>query len=75
MDKRSCNERENKMHQQLQHGDITKKAMFVNLHCQNGKFATAAVKRMISKFEAAGCLDDGSQSGRPSTSANVAQTV
>ena len=35
----------------------------------------SAVKRMISKFEAMGCLDDKPYSGRLSTSAITAQTV
>lgn len=40
-----------------------------------GPMTIASVKRMVLKFEATGCLDDGPRSGRPSTSANVAETV
>ena len=36
---------------------------------------SSAVKRMISKFEAIGCLADRPRSGRPSASANVAWAV
>ncbi|GFV10463.1 RNA-directed DNA polymerase from mobile element jockey [Trichonephila clavipes] len=36
-----------------------------------GPLTNAAVARMISKFEATGCLDDRPRSGRP----NVAETV
>ncbi|GFV73434.1 DUF4817 domain-containing protein [Trichonephila clavipes] len=32
-----------------------------------GPLTNAAVARMISKFEATGCLDDRPRSGRPST--------
>ena len=35
----------------------------------------AAISRMISKFEATGCLDDRPHSGRPSTRCNAAETV
>ncbi|GFT34964.1 uncharacterized protein TNCV_786771 [Trichonephila clavipes] len=40
-----------------------------------GPLTNAAVARMISKFEATGCLDDVSRSGRPSTRRNAAETV
>ncbi|GFX28253.1 DUF4817 domain-containing protein [Trichonephila clavipes] len=40
-----------------------------------GPLTNAAVARMISKFEAAGCLDDRPRSGRPSTRRNAAETV
>lgn len=40
-----------------------------------GPLTNAAVARMISKFEATGCLDDRPRSGRPSTRANAAETV
>ncbi|GFW96601.1 uncharacterized protein TNCV_2846581 [Trichonephila clavipes] len=40
-----------------------------------GPLTNAAVARMISKFEATGCLDDRPRSGRPSTRRNAAETV
>ncbi|GFU58641.1 RNA-directed DNA polymerase from mobile element jockey [Trichonephila clavipes] len=40
-----------------------------------GPLTNAAVARMISKFEATGCLDDRPRSGRPSTWRNAAETV
>ncbi|GFX11612.1 DUF4817 domain-containing protein [Trichonephila clavipes] len=40
-----------------------------------GPLKNAAVARMISKFEATGCLDDRPRSGRPSTRRNAAETV
>ncbi|GFU72160.1 DUF4817 domain-containing protein [Trichonephila clavipes] len=40
-----------------------------------GPLTNAAVARMISKFEATGCLDDRPRSGRPSTLRNAAETV
>ncbi|GFW75155.1 hypothetical protein TNCV_448601 [Trichonephila clavipes] len=40
-----------------------------------GPLTNAAVARMISKFEAMGCLDDRPRSGRPSTRRNAAETV
>ncbi|GFT57444.1 uncharacterized protein TNCV_4515411 [Trichonephila clavipes] len=40
-----------------------------------GPLKNAAVARMISKFEATGCLDDRPGSGRPSTRRNAAETV
>ncbi|GFW64679.1 hypothetical protein TNCV_700821 [Trichonephila clavipes] len=40
-----------------------------------GPLTNATVARMISKFEATGCLDDRSRSGRPSTRRNAAETV
>ncbi|GFX74915.1 DUF4817 domain-containing protein [Trichonephila clavipes] len=40
-----------------------------------GPLTNAAVARMISKFEATGCLDDRPCSGRPSTRRNAAETV
>ncbi|GFX20723.1 uncharacterized protein TNCV_77801 [Trichonephila clavipes] len=40
-----------------------------------GPLTNAAVARMISKFEATGCLDDRPLSGRPSTRRNAAETV
>ncbi|GFX64674.1 RNA-directed DNA polymerase from mobile element jockey [Trichonephila clavipes] len=40
-----------------------------------GPLTNAAVARMISKFEATGCLDDRPRSGRPSTRRNSDETV
>ena len=40
-----------------------------------GPLKNAAVVRMISKFEATGCLDDRPHSGRPSTRRNAAETI
>ncbi|GFV42205.1 uncharacterized protein TNCV_3164361 [Trichonephila clavipes] len=40
-----------------------------------GPLTNAAVARMISKFEATGCLDDRPRSDRPSTRRNSAETV
>ncbi|GFW99641.1 uncharacterized protein TNCV_3418741 [Trichonephila clavipes] len=40
-----------------------------------GPLTNAAVARMISKFEATGCLDDRPRSGQPSTRRNAAETV
>ncbi|GFW89292.1 uncharacterized protein TNCV_4934601 [Trichonephila clavipes] len=40
-----------------------------------GPLTNPAVARMISKFEATGCLDDRPRSGRPSTRRNAAETV
>ncbi|GFT60859.1 DUF4817 domain-containing protein [Trichonephila clavipes] len=40
-----------------------------------GPLTNAVVARMISKFEATGCLDDRPRSGRPSTRRNAAETV
>ncbi|GFV12372.1 DUF4817 domain-containing protein [Trichonephila clavipes] len=40
-----------------------------------GPLTNAAVARMISKFEAAGCLDDRPRTDRPSTRWNAAETV
>ncbi|GFU60794.1 RNA-directed DNA polymerase from mobile element jockey [Trichonephila clavipes] len=40
-----------------------------------GPLTNAAVARMISKFEATGCLDDRPRSGRPSKWRNAAETV
>ncbi|GFW15805.1 uncharacterized protein TNCV_3583031 [Trichonephila clavipes] len=40
-----------------------------------GPLTNAAVARMISKFEATGCLEDRPRSGRPSTRRNAAETV
>ncbi|GFX68165.1 RNA-directed DNA polymerase from mobile element jockey [Trichonephila clavipes] len=40
-----------------------------------GPLTNAAVTRRISKFEATGCLDDRTRSGRPSTRRNTAETV
>ncbi|GFT57393.1 uncharacterized protein TNCV_2035191 [Trichonephila clavipes] len=40
-----------------------------------GPLKNAAAARMISKFEATGCLDDRPGSGRPSTRRNAAETV
>ena len=40
-----------------------------------GPLTNAAVARMISKFEATGCLDDRPRTGRPSTRRNAAETV
>ncbi|GFV92937.1 uncharacterized protein TNCV_1693301 [Trichonephila clavipes] len=40
-----------------------------------GPLTNAAGARMISKFEATGCLDDRPRSGRPSTRRNAAETV
>ncbi|GFU42735.1 DUF4817 domain-containing protein [Trichonephila clavipes] len=42
---------------------------------RKGPLTNAAVARMISKFEATGCLDDRPRSGRPSTRRNAAETV
>ena len=41
----------------------------------NDPSTNAAVARIISKFEATGCLDDRSRTGRPSTRRNAAETV
>ena len=40
-----------------------------------GSMTNSAVKRMIQKFEASGCLDDWPRRTRRSTSANAAQSV
>ncbi|GFU35158.1 RNA-directed DNA polymerase from mobile element jockey [Trichonephila clavipes] len=40
-----------------------------------GPLTNATVARMISKFEATGCLDDRHRSVRPSTRWNAAETV
>ncbi|GFX51005.1 uncharacterized protein TNCV_2733561 [Trichonephila clavipes] len=40
-----------------------------------GPLTNAAVARMISKFEATGCLDDRPHCGRPNTRRNAAETV
>ena len=40
-----------------------------------GPLTNAAEARMISKFEATGCLDDRSRSGRSSTRRNADETV
>ncbi|GFT03300.1 uncharacterized protein TNCV_2984851 [Trichonephila clavipes] len=50
---------------------------YVPIAIRRGKcpLTNAAVARMISKFEATGCLDDRPRSGRPSTRRNAAETV
>ncbi|GFW46760.1 DUF4817 domain-containing protein [Trichonephila clavipes] len=63
-----------------QNGECASAALRSYLHTKGirrgeGPLTNAAVARMISKFEATGCLDDRPRSGQPSTRRNAAETV